>query len=96
MRWFRRREPGRHAASVPQPAAVVVTPTAAAPIASPAPIATPAPVAAPVPVAAGRPEGTAGVLLGFHDGSEVQLAAGDPRAQALRAVADVLLHGGPA
>jgi hypothetical protein len=34
-----------------------------------------------------------GVRLGFDDGSEVELASADPRARALREVADVLLHG---
>jgi len=34
------------------------------------------------------------VRLGFDDGTEVQLAPNDPRAQALRHVADVLLEGG--
>lgn len=36
------------------------------------------------------------VLLGFADGSEVELGADDPNALALRAVADVLLRKEPA
>jgi hypothetical protein len=35
------------------------------------------------------------VRLGFDDGSEVELAASDPRAVALRAVADVLVQDRP-
>jgi hypothetical protein len=34
-----------------------------------------------------------GVRLGFADGSEVALVDGDPRAVALRAVADLLVRG---
>jgi len=32
------------------------------------------------------------VRLGFDDGSELELTAGDPRARALRAVADLLVQ----
>jgi hypothetical protein len=49
---------------------------------------------APVPVGASPIETpTPGVRLGFADGTEVSLAVGDPRALALRAVADILVRG---
>jgi hypothetical protein len=51
-----------------------------------------APAVAPALAPAAEPD----VRLGFDDGSEVQLSANDPRAEALRAVADVLLRRGPA
>ena len=51
-----------------------------------------APAVPTAPVAEAVPA-QAGVRLGFHDGSEVELTSTDPRARALREVADVLLHG---
>jgi hypothetical protein len=45
------------------------------------------------PVAAAAVSPLVGVRLGFVDGTEVALASGDPRAVALRAVADLLLRG---
>jgi len=43
----------------------------------------------------GVPVQTAGVRLGFADGSEVALDERDPSALALRAVADLLVQDGP-
>lgn len=46
------------------------------------------------PAAAPPPEEH--VMLGFADGSEIELGADDPTAMALQAVADVLLRNEPA
>ena len=98
--WRRRKSaapaaPARHAmprqASWAQPAfppglAPVITPT-------PAPAPETAPAGAPV-AAAVLPQGSQ-VRLGFVDGSEIALEAGDPRALALRAVAELLVQDRP-
>jgi hypothetical protein len=51
------------------------------------------PVAPPTSAAA-APEPDAGVRLGFADGSDLSLDPDDPHTLALKAVADVLVHGG--
>jgi len=56
----------------------------------PASPALPATPAGPAP-AVDVPVQATGVMLGFADGSNVSLEDGDPRAAALRAVADVLI-----
>jgi hypothetical protein len=97
MRWFSRRSQpvapkGRHAAGRAGPAETVSTPDvfATTPVAWPSvrPL-----VAAPVgdcheaaPVQPGS-----GVHLGFADGGEHELASGDPRVTAFRAVARTLV-----
>ena len=90
MAWPWRRERGRHAGPVARrPVAVAVPEPVTVPV--PTPLAGPEQVDVPLPAGAATP----GVLLGFGDGSEVQLPPGDPSAQALRAVADVLLNRRP-
>lgn len=81
MRWPWQRTRGRHAAPpVPRQSAL------AAPV-------DPAERADPVETPVTVPEQK--VRLGFQDGTEVALTADDPRADALRAVADVLLDRRP-
>jgi len=97
MRWFSRRSQpvapkGRHAAGRAGPAETVSTTDvfATTPAASPS-VRPPAAVpvadrheAAPVPPGSG-------VHLGFADGGEHELAVGDPRVTAFRAVARTLV-----
>jgi hypothetical protein len=53
------------------------------------------PMTVPAPPATAVTPESAGVRLGFADGSAVDLDPADPRAAALRAVADVLVSKQP-
>jgi len=99
MRWPWRRERTagpRHA--LPRQRATWAQPALPPPLEAATPVmpaaagdsAFPAEVVAVRPTVAAAP---ADVRLGFADGSEVTLGAADPRAVALRAVADVLVRG---
>jgi hypothetical protein len=92
MAWPWRRERGRHAAVAPRRMAAVVQSVAVQPTDTP-PVDTPQ-FDVPQATEPSTERATdAGVRLGFADGTEVELGAGDPRALALRAVADVLVAG---
>jgi hypothetical protein len=90
MAWWRRRRTPAHAAL---PARRQAT-WAAAAFPPEVEAAVAAAVAAPPIVPTQRSESA--VRLGFDDGSEMQLAAEDPRARALQAVADLLIKTEPA
>ena len=87
MRWLSRRNatPGRHAAGRHNAPLAPVVPVAPAPLA-PMPVTR---VAAAMPVRVAQ----SGVHLGFADGSVLELAASDPRANTFRALARTLTQG---
>ncbi len=88
MRWLSRRNatPGRHAAGRHSPKG---TPP---PAAGHHPPLVPLP-AAPVPIAMPARASESGVHLGFADGSVLELAASDPRANTFQALARTLTQG---
>jgi hypothetical protein len=84
MRWLSRRNatPGRHAAGRHSANGTPVAPSPAVPA-----------VAAVAPASLPTPPPESGVHLGFADGSVLQLAASDPRANTFQALARTLAQG---
>jgi hypothetical protein len=99
MRWLSRRTPqaaprGRHAAgqSTGPPAGKAVAFVASSVMPDPVPVEPP-PQVLPEPASMPMPVTGSGIHLGFTDGSDLELTAGDPRVGAFRAVARTLVGG---
>ena len=89
MAWWRRRKPAHAAVPVRRQATWI------APAFPPEVEAAVAAAVAAAPIVPPQ-RTTSPVRLGFDDGSEMHLPAEDPRARALRAVADLLVKTEPA